>query len=143
MSDAESIEQLYVAYRAAVVGGSIEGYVAVLHPEVRLLPPGAPAIDGAANYASFLDPVFSTADYRIDVISYPAIDVVGDMAVAEYEYVVHLALKDPEVGVEQEGALTASRTHSRYFDVLRRKADGNWAIWRHTWNVLDDQPPMP
>ena len=141
--DADRIEKLYVDYRKAVETSSIDGYVAVLHPEVRLMPPGTPVIDGAEHYASFLEPVFATAVYRIDVLSYPEIEVVGDMATAQYEYVVHLTLKDPEVGVDQRGALTEQRTRSRYLDVLRRKDDGQWAIWRHSWTVLDDQPPAP
>lgn len=136
--EAEKIRQLYADYRAAVEGGSLQGYVDVLHPEVRLLPPGTPAIEGAENYARFLEPVFATADYRIDVESGPHIDVIGDVATAEYIYVVFVTLKDPSVGVTQEGALSAQRNRSRYFDVLRKKPDGQWAIWRHTWTDLGD-----
>ena len=135
-ADVEQIQQLYADYRVAVEGGSIDGYVAVLHPQVRLLPPGTPAIDGAEHYASFLEPVFATAEYRIDVERGPEISVVGDLATAEYVYVVHLSLKNPDVGVTQEGALAAQRNRSRYFDVLRRKEDGRWAIWRHSWTDL-------
>ena len=136
-AEVAKIEQLYAQYRQAVEAGSIAGYLDVLHPEVRLLPPGADAIDGAERYAGFLQPVFATATYRIEVLSLPSVAVMGDVAVAEYDYVVHLALKDPDVGISEAGALTAQRTRSRYFDVLRRKADGGWAIWRHTWSVLD------
>jgi len=134
------IEQLYAEYRDAVEAGSIAGYLDVLHPQVRLLPPGADAIDGAERYAGFLEPVFATATYDIEVVSLPNVHVVGDMAVAEYDYVIHITLKDPDTGITQEGALTAQRTRSRYFDVLRKKADGDWAIWRHTWSVIEEGP---
>lgn len=132
------IERLYADYREAVETGSIDGYLSVLHPRVRLLPPGAEPIAGAENYARFLEPVFDTAEYRIEVESGPTIDVVGDVATAEYVYIVYLSLKDPEVGVTQEGAVSAERNRSRYFDVLRKKDDGTWAIWRHTWTALAD-----
>jgi ketosteroid isomerase-like protein len=111
----------------------------VLHPEVRLLPPGAAPIVGAQRYAGFLEPVFEKAAYRIEVISGPAIDVVGDLATAEYVYRIHITLRDPEVAITEQGALSAQRTLSRYFDVLRKKENGDWAIWRHTWTVLEEQ----
>lgn len=137
-AEVASIEQLYADYRDVVEQGSIPGYLDVLHPQVRLLPPGADAVDGAERYASFLEPVFANATYEIEVVDLPSVVVVGDVAVAEYDYVVHISLKDADVGITQEGALTAQRTRSRYFDVLRKKADGNWAIWRHTWNVIEE-----
>jgi ketosteroid isomerase-like protein len=132
------IEKLYADYRAAVESGSIPGYLEVLHPRVRLLPPGAEAIVGAEHYAGFLEPVFATAEYRIEVVQPPAIEVLDGVAIAEYVYVIHISLRDPEVGITQEGALKAQRTVSRYFDVLRRTAGGDWAIWRHTWTALEE-----
>lgn len=147
--DLSMITQLYADYRQAVETGSIAGYLEVLHPQVRMLPPGADPIDGAQRYASFLQPVFATASYRIEVKELPHITVLGEVAIAEYEYVVHLTLKDPKVGVSEPGALSAQATRSRYFDVLRKKTDGRWAIWRHTWSELkstqvtaDDSPPI-
>jgi ketosteroid isomerase-like protein len=132
-SDVEAIDGLYAGWRAAVESADIPGYVAVLHEDVRLLPPGAAPIVGAANYAQFLEPVFAAADYRIEVLRSPVIEVFGDVALAEYEYVIHLALKNAEVGVQQPGALTAERTSARYIDVLRRNASGRWAVYRHAW----------
>lgn len=134
-ADINAIDALYARWRAAVEGADIPGYVSVLHPDVCLMPPGAADIVGAANYAAFLGPVFSDATYRIEVLSMPAIEVLGDVAVARYEYAIHLQLKDPGRQVSEPGALTAARTASRYFDVLRRKPDGDWGVWRHTWNA--------
>jgi ketosteroid isomerase-like protein len=131
--DVQAIDALYANWRLAVEHGDIPGYVAVLHEDVRLLPPDAEPVVGAANYAKFLEPVFATANYRIEVIESPVIEVFDDVALAEYQYVIHLALKNPEVGVEQPGALTAERTAARYVDVLRRDAAGRWAVYRHAW----------
>jgi ketosteroid isomerase-like protein len=135
MNDTDRIARLYANWRTAVESADIPGYVRVLHEDVTLMPPGAPDIQGAARYAEFLGPVFERATYRIEVVAPPAVEVLGDVAVARYEYVVHLRLKNPERAVSEPGALTASRTASRYFDVLRRRADGGWAVWKHTWNA--------
>lgn len=132
------IERLYADYRVAVESADISAYVAALHPEVRLLPPGAGAIVGADNYAGFLKPVFEAATYQIEVLQAPTIEVLGNTATAEYVYVINLALKNPSRGISEPGALTDSRTVSRYFDVLRKGDNGDWAIWRHTWSVLPE-----
>lgn len=132
-ADVTAIDNLYANWRKAVESGDIPGYVAVLDSDVRLLPPGAEAIVGAANYGKFLEPVFAAATYRIEVLRMPVIEVIGDVATAEYDYVIHLDLKNPEEGVQQAGALTASRTSARYIDVLRRNEKGEWRVWRHAW----------
>lgn len=132
--DVGAIEALYAEWRAAVQSSDIAGYVANLDPEVRLLPPGAPAINGAANYGEFLKPVFATANYKIDVDRAPEVEVLGDVAVVEYEYTIHLQRIDPHVEVA-EGALTADSNSARYFDVLRKNKDGEWRVWRHSWQA--------
>ena len=135
-TDVEQIEALYAGWREAVKTADIPAYVSVLHPDVRLIPPGAAVIEGADGYGKFLEPVFNDADYVIEVKAPQVITVVDDMAVAEYEYVIHLTLKDPDRGISEPGALTASRSEARYFDVLRKKADGKWSVWRHTWQAM-------
>jgi ketosteroid isomerase-like protein len=132
-ADVAAIDALYASWRKAVEGADIPGYVAVLDADVRLLPPDAEAIVGAANYGKFLEPVFAGADYRIEVVRSPVIEVLGDVALAEYDYVIHLKLKNQSEGITQAGALTAERTAARYIDVLRRQADGRWAVYRHAW----------
>lgn len=130
--DIAAIDALYATWRVAVETGDIPKYVSVLHPDVRLLPPGAPAIVGAAHYGRFLEPVFANADYRIEVIEPHSIEVVGDLAVAEYVYVIHLDMKAEAEGISEPGALTDARTVARYFDVLK-KVEGQWRVWRHFW----------
>ncbi|MBT5155900.1 MAG: nuclear transport factor 2 family protein [Gammaproteobacteria bacterium] len=132
--EVKQIETLYEQWREAVATADIPSYVAVLDPDVRLIPPGADVIEGAAHYAQFLTPVFDAATYRIEVIAPPRVEILDDIAVAEYEYVVHLKLKNPAQGVTEAGALTASRTEARYFDVLRKNEAGEFRVWRHTWH---------
>ncbi|MGV0034402.1 MAG: YybH family protein [Candidatus Azotimanducaceae bacterium WSBS_2022_MAG_OTU7] len=131
--EVKQIERLYEQWREAVAAADIPSYVSVLAPDVRLIPPGADVIEGAARYAQFLVPVFEAATYRIEVVTPPRVEVLDDIAVAEYEYVIHLELKDPSQGVTEAGALTASRTHARYFDVLKKNEAGKFRVWRHTW----------
>ena len=131
--EVRQIEKLYEQWRDAVATADIPSYVAVLDPDVRLIPPGADVIEGAAHYAQFLVPVFEAATYRIEVVTPPMVEILDDIAVAEYEYVIHLQLKDPSQGVTEAGALTASRTEARYFDVLRKNEAGEFRVWRHTW----------
>ena len=130
-----AITKLYADWRAAVEAGNIAGYVRVLHDDVIMMPPGAADVVAASSYAAFLAPVFAAATYKIEVVSPPQIEVVGELAVARYEYVIHLTLKNPDSAITEPGALTASRTAARYFDVLRRRSDGAWGVWRHTWNA--------
>jgi ketosteroid isomerase-like protein len=132
-ADVAAITALYANWRNAVESADIPGYVSVLDTNVRLLPPDAEAIVGSAGYGKFLEPVFAAADYRIEVVRSPVIEVIGDVAVAEYDYIIHLKLKNADVGVQQAGALTAERTSARYIDVLRRNAEGKWAVYRHAW----------
>ena len=132
--DVKAIVGLYAKWRQAVEGADIPGYISVLHKDVRLIPPGAEVIAGADNYRRFLGPVFEGASYRIEVVQDPRVDVLGDIAVAEYAYVIHLKLHDDASGIDQAGALTASRTEARYLDVLRKNTSGDWKVWRHTWH---------
>jgi len=132
-ADVAAIDSLYADWRKAVESADIDGYVAVLDTNVRLLPPDAEAIVGAESYRKFLGPVFAGANYRIEVERSPVIEIHGDTALAEYDYVIHLALKNQNQGIQQAGALTAERTAARYIDVLRRNSEGQWRVYRHAW----------
>ena len=137
-SETAAVEQVYARWRTAVETADIPAYVTALHPEVRMFPPGAPVVAGSDSYAAFLGPVFEAADYKIEVSQLPQVELVGDLAIAEYEYIIHLKLKDKNAGVTEPGALTANRTRTRYVDVLRKTPAGNWGVWRHTWSVLPE-----
>jgi len=134
--DVKAIETLYAQWRRAVEASDIDGYVEILDSEVRLMPPGAPAIEGAARYRTFLGPVFAAATYDIVVDQYQTIEVLGDTATAEYVYTITLSRLDEGVEVA-EGALTSDTTTARYFDVLRKSTDGEWRVWRHLWQNFE------
>ena len=85
---------------------------------------------------NFLVPVFDLATYEIEVDQLQLLDVVGDTATAEYVYTITLNRKNPEVGVTEPGALTGDVTTARYFDVLRKNDEGQWKVWRHSWQAF-------
>lgn len=131
-----AIQKLYADWRVAVESGDIPAYLKALHPNVRLFPPGAAPILGSAGYGDFLVPVFASATYRIDVAKLQEVRVMGDTAIAEYEYIINIDLKDADTAITQPGALTAARNRARYFDVLRKQENGSWGIWRHLWQDM-------
>lgn len=131
-----AIQKLYADWRVAVESGDIPAYLKALHPNVRLFPPGAAPILGSAGYGEFLVPVFASATYRIDVAKLQEVRVMGDTAIAEYEYIINIDLKDADTAITQPGALTAARNRARYFDVLRKQENGSWGIWRHLWQDM-------
>lgn len=135
-ADVAEIEALYVTWREAVSTGDIPKYISVVDPEVRMIPPGADVVEGAGTYEKFLQPVFEAATYKIQVDRYARVEVLGDYAIAEYDYTIYLALKDPDQKVTEPGALTASVSATRYFDVLRKSPEGRWKVWRHTWQNM-------
>jgi len=136
-NDEDAIRQLYADWRAAVEQADIPGYVSVLAQDVKLMPPDADAIVGKDGYGDFLVPVFAAATYRIEVIGDFDIEVMDDIAVAEYEYVIHLAMKEG-AEITEPGAITAARSQNRYFDVLRKDRSGEWCVWRHLWRTIEE-----
>ena len=86
----QEITNLYRTWIVAVEEGDIKSYVSVLHEDVKLMPPGSPPFEEKKN-KEFLKPVFASADYEIDVKVEPSVDILGDVAIAEYEYVIILS----------------------------------------------------
>ena len=132
-SETREILDLYKTWVAAVEEGDIESYVSVLHEDVKLMPPTSEPFEGKEKYKEFLEPVFKSADYEIEVKVEPSVEFLGDVAIAEYEYVIYLKLKEGQSEIDQPGALQATRNHNAYFDVLIRNSNGKWVVYRHTW----------
>ena len=132
-SETREILDLYKTWVVAVEEGDIESYVSVLHEGVKLMPPTSEPFEGKERYKEFLKPVFTSADYEIDVKVEPSVEFFGDVAIAEYEYVIYLKLKEGQSEIDQPGALQATRNHNAYFDVLLRNSKGRWVVYRHTW----------
>ena len=129
----QEITNLYRTWVVAVEKGDIESYASVLHEDVKLMPPASQPFEGKEKYKEFLKPVFASADYEIDVKVKPSVEIFGNVAIAEYEYVVHVRLKEGREAINQLGALQASRNHNAYFDVLIKTSEGKWSVYRHTW----------
>ena len=132
--DKEAITALYREWIVAVEQGSREGYLALLDEDIRMTPPGATDVISKAAYAEFLVPVFDSASYTITPIGDYDIEILGDIALARYDYIVSVFLNEGVAGVEQAGALNQQVSNLKYSDVLRRQADGEWRVLRHTWN---------
>ena len=132
-SETREILNLYKTWVVAVEEGDIESYVSVLHEGVKLMPPTSEPFEGKERYKEFLKPVFTSADYEVDVKVEPSVEFLGDVAIAEYEYVIHLKLKEGQSEIDQLGALQAKRNHNAYFDVLIKNSKGKWVVYRHTW----------
>ncbi len=133
-ADIAAIEELYAKWRVAVETGDIAGYVASLDDEIVMMPPGGQDVVGVAAYEAFLGPVFEMASYKITPVSPFDIEIMGDVALVRYDYVIRLTLADQDAA-PAAGALTAQVNASKYFDVARRQQDGGWKVYRHTWNA--------
>ena len=99
-----------------------------------MTPPGAADIISKKDYAEFLIPVLNSASYCVTPLGGYDIDVMGDLALARYDYIVTVSLNDGIEGVEQAGALNQQESSLKYSDVLRRQPGGGWKVLRHTWN---------
>lgn len=133
-ADVAAIETLYGKWRVAVETGDIAGYAASLDDEIVMIPPGGQNVVGIETYREFLVPVFEMASYEITPVAPFDIEIMGDVALISYEYVIRLTLKNQDAE-PAAGALTAQVNASKYFDVARRQADGGWKVYRHTWNA--------
>ena len=123
--DIEAIRALQAQWNAAVEGSSVDGYMAVLDPEIELLPTDAPPIHGKEGYASMLEGVFATDTFEIEVKDSGTVEVAGDWAWARYDYVIHRTPIGGDVTFSSE---------RKFLDIMRRQPDGSWGVYRHIWN---------
>ena len=131
--DIEKIKTLYSNWKIAVESSDIDSYLSNLHEDIRLRPPAGDPVDGIENYRRFLGPVFSSATYKIQVDESPVITIFGNNAIAEYDYTIQRSvLKNAKVTLEK-GAITESVSPSSYVDFLRKREDGSWSVYLHTW----------
>ncbi len=123
--DIVAIRALYHAWNEAVEGSDIAGYLAALDTDVELLPADAPPVRGRDSYGVFLQPVFASDAFEIEVVVAPSVQVDGDLAYARYDYIIH------RMPVGGEARISSYR---KFLDVLRRQPDGSWRVFKHTWN---------
>ena len=93
-ADKEAILNVYSTWNEAVESGDREGYLSVLHNEIRMVPQSAPDIVGIEAYGEFLIPVFNNASYKIINLSDWDIDFIGnDIAQVRYDYIIEITIK--------------------------------------------------
>ena len=134
-TDTDAVVALFDGWRAAVERGDKEAYLAGLHEDISLRPPGVAGLDGRDNYRAFLGPVFETAEYQITVDTPPSVTLMGDSAIVEYDYTITMTVIAGSEDALPEGALTANTTTSHYIDVAQKDASGAWKVRLHSWSV--------
>ena len=140
-TDKAAIISLYESWKIAVKNGNRERYLGLLDENIQLIPPGSKDIIGKDAYAEFLIPVFQHAEFEIVSLGGYKIDVLGDIALARYDYIVNIFPKEPAQGVNRSGLLSKQSNNLKYTDVLRRQQSGEWKVLRHTWtdNVAEEE----
>ena len=129
--DKKAIQELYQTWDIAVHSGDRDGYVALLDENIRMVPPGAKDVIGRDAYAEFLIPVFQYGKYEIVPRGDLEINVLGDIALTRYDYLVKVYEGATKM---QDGALTQESNDMKYSVVLRRQEDGTWKVLLHMWN---------
>ncbi len=130
----DEISALYGKWRAAVESSNIDGYLAVLHEDISLRPPGVLGLDGKAAYGRFLVPVFSSANYAIQIDTPPKITLLGTSAIVEYDYTISRHVVAEATVELQPGALQAATTSAHYIDIVTQDDDGAWRVRLHSWS---------
>ena len=129
-----AIEKLYEQWRNAVENSSITGYVDVLHNDISLRPPGVTGLDGKQNYATFLEPVFASAIYDIQIDSVPTVTLLGSSAIVEYDYTITRTVVDESVTELAAGALQGTTSSAHYIDIVALDEAGHWKVRLHSWS---------
>ena len=135
-SDIVEIRELYRAWITAVESGDRDSYVSLLDENIRMIPPGAADVVGRDAYAEFLIPVFKNSEFSVTVLGDWDIEVLGDVALARYDYIIERRLRGDVGRSDSRGAPNQLGSNSnKYFDVLLRQRDGTWKVFRHMWNA--------
>jgi ketosteroid isomerase-like protein len=132
-TDTTEILGLYQGWRDAVENANIDGYVAVLHADISLRPPGAQGLDGRDKYAVFLEPVFESASYEIQIDNAPSVTFLGSAALVEYDYTIYRHDHIDSTADLPPGAIARAKTSAHYIDVVTRDSSGAWKVRLHSW----------
>jgi len=134
-TDRAAIKQLYATWLIAVEEGDRQQYVDLLDENITMIPPGAGDIFSRESYANFLIPVFENAEYKVEPVGDIDIQILGDVALARYDYTIYVTMKTGITNItDSAAALDKLVNRSKYHDVLVRQAGGGWKVLRHMWN---------
>lgn len=129
-ADRAAIEAIREAERAAAEAGDVDGFIALMAPDIIVLPPNGPAVSGRDAVRAWLEDFMEA--FAVSFSSYMTDDVIveGDLAVERFsgEWTV-----TPRVEGEP---LTESL---KGLHLYRRQPDGSWLMTHDIWN--SDEPP--
>lgn len=129
-ADRAAIEAMREAERAAAEAGDVEGFIALMAPDVMVMPPNGPAVSGREAARAWVQDF--TEAFTVSFSSYMTDDVVieGDLAVERYS---------GEWTVTPTGEGEPMTESVKGLHVYRRQADGSWLMTHDVWN--SDEPP--
>lgn len=119
-----SVDQLRSRHMRAVNAGDVEGALGLFAPDAVFLPPGQPALEGAAIRGWFMY-LFANFDLEGFVIQPGAVERHGDLSI---EHGSWKAAFRPRDGSPDRAA------GGTYLTVYRHLADGSVRIIRDTFN---------
>lgn len=129
-ADRTAVEAVREAERAAAEAGDVEAFVALLSPDIMVMPPNDVAVSGRDAARTWLADFMEA--FTVSFSSYTTDDVVvdGDLAVERYSGVWTVTPKG-------EGDALTERVKGLH--VYRRQPDGSWRMTHDVWN--SDEPP--
>lgn len=112
--------------RAAISGGDVEAYCAVLTVDAVFMPPNS-SVRSGEDLRNWLGSF--VRDFAVEWLSFASteVEVVDDLAYHAFVYTWRVT---PRAG--GEGKVSSGKG----LHVLRRQADGQWRISREIWNSV-------
>ncbi len=130
-ADVAAIKAMQDRELAAVKSGNADTALAVYTSDVMMMPPGEPAIQGAAAlrkwFVAFTKDFSATGKYTTNDVQ-----VAGDIGVVHY--VGELTMTPKAGGTPMTEAIKG-------IHIYKRQPDGTWKIAQDVWN--SDAPPPP
>jgi len=128
--DVAAINQVREAEAAALMAADVEGSLAILTDDCRMLPPNEPMLTGVTAVRTWIEGFHEQFSADLEYTD-SEITVTGDWAIERY---AGRMTATPKAGGDAM-AETLKGGH-----IYRRQADGGWKIAIDIWN--GDAPPM-
>ncbi|HUF23136.1 MAG TPA: SgcJ/EcaC family oxidoreductase [Vicinamibacterales bacterium] len=132
-ADVAAINQLITREIAMFSSGDLTELSAVFAPDVVVMAPNEPAIQGRDALGSWANGIHAQFTVGVQYTS-SDVSVSGDLAVHRFTGVLSMTPKAGGEGMSE----TVKGLH-----ILRRQADGSWLITQDVWNADQPPPAMP
>jgi uncharacterized protein (TIGR02246 family) len=116
-----------------VVAGNIDSLVALYTPDVAMMPPNEPAVNGQDALRTWTEAMVSQATVSGRYTS-SEVTVSGDWAVDRYAGVLTATPKAGGAPMEEQ---------IKGVHIMKRGTDGVWRIAQDVWNTDAPPPPPP